>query len=196
MTTTKRKTGATSGRRAGISLLLIALISGCSSATSSGTGTYSPTFDIDRTYTVAVIPLEKSPYVKPKDLQALYDMLAMGLLKAGIFKVVERQRIKDVLKEQEFQYSGLVDESTAVEFGKLLGADVVAMYDILTARMRNDGYGKVYMLEIVVKLVDTRTGEIIYFGRGTGYGATKGEAMENAVKGALKYLYEMTGRKK
>ncbi len=195
MTTMKMRTGM-NGRRAGISLLLSALLAGCASVTSSGTGTYSPTFDVSRTYTVAVIPLEKSPYVKPKDLQALYDMLAMGLLRAGIFKVVERQRIRDILKEQEFQYSGLVDESTAVEFGKILGADVVAMYDILTARMREDGYGRLYMLEIVVKLVDTKTGEIIYFGRGTGYGATKGEAMENAVKGALKYLYEMTGRKK
>jgi len=194
MTTMKMTTGMT-GKRAGISLFLAALI-GCASATSSGTGTYSPTFDVNRTYTVAVIPLEKSQYIKPKDLQALYDMLAMGLLKAGIFKVVERQRIRDILKEQEFQYSGLVDESTAVEFGKLLGADVVAMYDILTARMRDDSFGRAYMLEIVVKLVDTKTGEIIYFGRGTGYGATKGEAMENAVKGALKSLYEMTGRKK
>ncbi len=190
-----RKMTGVNGKRAGISLIL-SLILGCASATSSGTGTYSPTFDVSKTYTVAVIPLEKSQYVKEKDLQALYDMLAMGLLKAGLFKVVERQRIKDVLKEQQFQYSGLVDENTAVEFGKLLGADVVAMYDILTARMREDGFGRAYMLEIVVKLVDTKTGEIIYFGRGTGYGATKGEAMENAVKGALKSLYEMTGKKK
>ncbi len=192
---TMMKMNGMTGRRAGISLLLSILLS-CASATSSGTGTYSSALDVSKTYTVAVIPLERSPYIKPKDLQALYDMLAMGLLRAGIFKVVERQRIKDVLKEQEFQYSGLVDESTAVEFGKLLGADVVAMYDILTARMRDDSFGRFYMLEIVVKLVDTQTGEIIYFGRGTGYGTTKGEAMENAVRGALSSLYEMTGRRK
>jgi len=178
------------GRKAGISLIA-ALVLSCASAGSTGTGTPSPTFDPSRTYTVAVIPLEKSPYVKSRDLSALYDILAMGLLKARIFKVVERQRIKDILEEQQFQHSGFVDESTAVELGKLLGADLVAMYDILSAKMRDSAWGREYMLEIVVKLVNTQTGEIVYYGRGTGYGATKGEAMEKAVNGALKALYQM-----
>ncbi len=183
-----------SGKRAGISVIGILLFS-CTSMVSQGSGTTSPTLDVKRTYTVAVVPLKSSEYVKQKDLDILYDMVAMGLLRTGIFKVVERNRIEDLMKELKFQYSGLVDESTAKEFGKMLGADMVAMYDVINAMMRRDEYGKAYMMELIIKLVNVKTGEIVYFGRGTGYGATKGEAMENAVSGAMKHLYKMIGKK-
>ncbi|MBT7825734.1 MAG: hypothetical protein HN600_04000 [Bacteroidetes bacterium] len=40
------------------------------------------------------------------------------------FTVVDRNSIELIIKEQKFQYSGIVDEKTAVELGELIGASV------------------------------------------------------------------------
>ncbi len=160
------------GMRGGISLLAVVL-SGCATSYYGGTGSISPVFDLDRKYTLELLPLETSPYIRSSDLKILNDLLLMELMNMGIFKPVDS-------KGSEIQSAK----------GKHMKADILATYDVLTARMRDDVFGTTYMLEIVVKLVDGRTGEILYFGRGTGYGKTKGEAMENAVRGALELLRE------
>ena len=41
------------------------------------------------------------------------------------FTVVDRNSIELIIKEQKFQYSGIVDEKTAVELGKMIGASVI-----------------------------------------------------------------------
>ncbi len=40
-------------------------------------------------------------------------------------KVLNRQQLDQIMKEQSFQLSDLVDEGTQVEIGKLLGADLI-----------------------------------------------------------------------
>jgi TolB-like protein len=47
------------------------------------------------------------------------------LTKNKNFNVVDRNSIELILKEQKFQYSGVVDEKTAVELGKMVGASVI-----------------------------------------------------------------------
>jgi len=47
------------------------------------------------------------------------------LTKNKNFTVVDRNSIELILKEQKFQYSGVVDEKTAVELGKIVGASVI-----------------------------------------------------------------------
>ncbi|MBT5215859.1 hypothetical protein HOM13_03930 [Candidatus Woesearchaeota archaeon] len=47
------------------------------------------------------------------------------LTKNKNFTVVDRNSIELILKEQKFQYSGAVDEKTAVELGKMVGASVI-----------------------------------------------------------------------
>ncbi len=49
-------------------------------------------------------------------------MLTTDLESIGIFNIVDRERLRDILKEQELQYSGLVDRNTAVRVGKLMAA--------------------------------------------------------------------------
>jgi len=41
------------------------------------------------------------------------------------FTVVDRNSIELIVKEQKFQYSGIVDEKTAVELGKIIGASII-----------------------------------------------------------------------
>ncbi len=40
-------------------------------------------------------------------------------------KVISRQQLDQIMEEQSFQLSDLVDENTQVEIGKLLGADLI-----------------------------------------------------------------------
>ena len=70
----------------------------------------------------------------------------------GKVRVVDRQNIAKIVKEYEFQQSDLTDQSTAVEIGKLSGADIIVIGSISYV-------GKQYYLNI--KLISVETGEII-----------------------------------
>ena len=56
----------------------------------------------------------------------LAEEMITRLYQAGAFRVVEREMLNRVMSEHELATSGLVDESTAKELGKLLGVDAIA----------------------------------------------------------------------
>jgi hypothetical protein len=70
----------------------------------------------------------------------------------GKVRVVDRKNIEQIMEEYKFQASALTDESTAVEIGKLSGADIIVIGSI-------NYVGKMYYLNI--KLINVETGEII-----------------------------------
>ena len=53
------------------------------------------------------------------------DILTDALLHSGRFIIVERQQIRDVLKEQDFAQSGRTVEAAAPKIGRLLNAQVL-----------------------------------------------------------------------
>ncbi len=57
----------------------------------------------------------------------LSSMLMTDLLKIGVFKIVSRERMKEILKEQQLGLTGIVDTTTAQEIGKVLGAEYILM---------------------------------------------------------------------
>lgn len=57
----------------------------------------------------------------------LSSMLMTDLLKIGVFKIVSRERMKEILKEQQFGLTGIVDTRTAQEIGRVLGAEYILM---------------------------------------------------------------------
>ena len=59
-----------------------------------------------------------------------YENITIMFFDTRLFEMVERNRIDAILKEQNFQYSGLVDDRTAAEIGKFLGAKVIIIGDI------------------------------------------------------------------
>ena len=75
-----------------------------------------------------------------------------AFVNVGKVRVVDRQNIAKIVKEYEFQQSDLTDQSTAVEIGKLSGADIIVIGSISYV-------GKRYYLNI--KLISVETGEII-----------------------------------
>ena len=75
-----------------------------------------------------------------------------AFVNVGKVRVVDRQNIAKIVKEYEFQASDLTDETTAVEIGKLSGADIIVIGSISYV-------GDNYYLNI--KLISVKTAEII-----------------------------------
>ena len=68
-------------------------------------------------------------------------------------QLVERAQIQKVLKEQNFQASGSVDKSTAVQAGKILGVNYLLVGDVY---ILND------QLIVNARLTNTETGDIVF----------------------------------
>ncbi|MBI5685766.1 MAG: hypothetical protein HZC54_11890 [Verrucomicrobia bacterium] len=135
--------------------------------------TLPPYFGLKRLVAVTQF-INKSGYQGQLQLgNGLADMLTDALVRSGRFIVVERQQLKDVLREQDFAQSGRTVAAGAAEIGKLLNAQAIvigtvthydehvmvgsgatggAQFQVSTATAR---------LQINVRVVDTTTGEVI-----------------------------------
>ena len=51
------------------------------------------------------------------------DMFVTELVKRGSYRVIERERLNDIMKEKGLTLSGDVDPKTAMKIGKLLGVE-------------------------------------------------------------------------
>ena len=69
-------------------------------------------------------PVDKS---ESKMAEVFREVLSTDLAKNKEYIPVERKLIKSVIKESEYQSSGMVDESKASELGKQMGADYVCV---------------------------------------------------------------------
>jgi TolB-like protein len=70
--------------------------------------------------------------------KGLQDFLTNDLVTNNTFTVVDRDRIQQVLKEQDLAKQGSIDPQTAVRIGKILGAQYM-----ITGGFMSDGRGKV-----------------------------------------------------
>ena len=75
-----------------------------------------------------------------------------AFVNVGKVRVVERNNIEKIMQEFEFQSTALIDENTAIEIGKLSGADIIVIGSI-------NRVGGMFYLNI--KLIDVKTAEII-----------------------------------
>ncbi|MCX6899349.1 MAG: hypothetical protein NT105_11655 [Verrucomicrobia bacterium] len=136
--------------------------------------TLPPYFGLKRLVAVTQF-INKSGYQGQLQLgNGLADMLTDALIRSGRFIVIERQQLKDVLREQDFAQSGRTVAAGAAEVGKLLNAQAIVIgtvthydehvmvgsgavgggpqFQVSTATAR---------LQINVRVVDTTTGEVI-----------------------------------
>jgi len=103
-----------------------------------------------RAQRVAVLPFSG---VTSRAGTEMADEFNVQLGKIKIFDLVERQKVQDLFKEQDFDPKRL-DPETAVKIGKMLGAHGVVMGNVT-----NYGEGKV---GASVKLVSVETGTQIW----------------------------------
>jgi tetratricopeptide (TPR) repeat protein len=79
------------------------------------------------------------------------ESLTMGLLNVSSLQMIERSQISQLIKEQQFGQTGLVDEDSAPRLGKMLGAEIVIL----------GSYQKVGdQLQANVRFVHVETGQI------------------------------------
>lgn len=71
---------------------------------------------------IAVMELRGKGKVDKDAASILTDSLRNFLQQTGRFEVVDRQNMKMIMKEMKLQLSAMVDEDSAVEMGRLLGA--------------------------------------------------------------------------
>lgn len=101
---------------------------------------------------LAVLPL--SPHgIDSSDAAILTDALSDAFLRTGTVRILERQQMNEILKEQGFEQSGACDGSEcAVKAGQLLGIDQIVVGSI-------GKLGSSYVLSL--RRVDVGTGEIL-----------------------------------
>jgi hypothetical protein len=82
----------------------------------------------------------------------LLEELTYILVDSGLFKVVDRKSLDTIRSEQNFQLSGDVDDSSAVDIGKMLGASVV---------ITGSTGGTDSLRRLRLKVLDVKTAEIL-----------------------------------
>src|SRR5579884_3998375 len=122
--------------------------------------------------------------------KGISDMLVNQLVNDGTYRVIERNALDKILKEQNFSNSDRADANTAAKIGRILGVDAIITGDI-TQFGRDDqnkniaggalshwgakyGVGGVgtkkakAVVEITARLIDVNTAEILASVQGHG----------------------------
>jgi len=101
------------------------------------------------------------------------DKISMALANVGHYTIVERNQLDRVLSEQQFSISGLTDESTGANIGKLVNSDAVITGNISildeknTSELRQTKKGKIRVyfrevnLTLDIKIILTSTGRLV-----------------------------------
>jgi TolB-like protein len=115
------------------------------------------TFSGEPPKTLAIFPFENNSVTDKERYAALGKglaaMLITDLSKTGTsLKVIERENIKALIEEMVSNESGVVDESTAVKMGKVLGAQSIAFGSFIV-------FGK--QVRIDARIVNVETSELI-----------------------------------
>ena len=88
--------------------------------------------------------------VSEDNAKALTNRLTTEMIALGIYQILERSEMKQLLNEQKFQYSGCVDTQCAVEVGKLLGAKYMVVGTVTKV-------GETFAID--ARMLDVKTGE-------------------------------------
>ena len=102
--------------------------------------------------TISVMDLNVTSGLSPQEVSMLTDKLLNEFVNTKFYKVVERSKRDEILKEQGFQQSGACDQGAClVEAGQLLGVQ----------KMVGGTIGKLGVMYVVeLRIMDVKTGEI------------------------------------
>lgn len=87
------------------------------------------------------------------NVEVIRQKLITRLVTSNRFKVVTRQRLSELLKEQSLSLSGTVDEKSAVDIGNLIGVEGFV-----------DGYASIENNRFILSLnlIETKSGVIVW----------------------------------
>ncbi|MBL7960385.1 outer membrane beta-barrel protein [bacterium] len=102
---------------------------------------------------VAVLEFQKTGAITSDDVQTLTNRFRAMLFQTKTFNVVERQKMKEILKEQEFILSDECSTNEcAVQVGQLLGVEYMIAGDIGLI-------GDTYTIDL--RMIEVRTGQLV-----------------------------------
>ncbi len=105
----------------------------------------------------------------------LTDMLMNALAESDCYRVVERERLQNLLAEQRMGMTGMIDSSTAASVGKILGARFLVMGIVTEFKdstseagqgisfkriVGSVGYSNAH-IGLIIRIVDASTGELL-----------------------------------
>ncbi|MBQ4431410.1 MAG: hypothetical protein II877_07875 [Synergistaceae bacterium] len=126
---------------------------------------------------LGIMRFDSKTYDVPDRMAAsITDIFGRFLFKSKGIMLVERERLDDVMKELKLGMSGLVDEDTAAEIGRLAGCDYMLMGSITNLARASSGVAVPLFVVPVsvgtanqkvkatldVRLVKVETGEIVF----------------------------------
>ena len=113
----------------------------------------------------------------PAPAGAVMDMMVTELDKAGIFDLIERERLDYLAQELKLAQEGLLDPETAPQIGKLKGVQYT-MTGAITLFYYNEkgtiipiihqGNAKTAYVMLELRVIDNNTGQIVYSGEQLG----------------------------
>ena len=109
--------------------------------------------------------------------EAAMDYLHYTLSNTKVFSLYERDQLGEILNEQDLQMTGVIDASTAVEIGKIVGVSYVLICSITEAGAREGGFSLIGMAGysstrakcvVQARLVSVETGKVEFVSSGNG----------------------------
>ncbi|MDI7248097.1 MAG: DPP IV N-terminal domain-containing protein [Bacillota bacterium] len=133
---------------------------------------------------IAVIDFKVSKALPTIDGQVVAEHITTLLQKAGRFQVFQRTQLQAILDEAGLSMTGLVDQTTKIEAGKIKGVDVLVMGSI----------GKIgTTLVINVWFANTTTGQISAAEQVEGSGEADLLNMIHTIVQKIEYMFPLTG---
>ena len=96
--------------------------------------------------------------------QVIASLIASELSSLSNIKVVERGRIDHLIDEQQLQMTGIIDSESAVEIGKMLGADAVLVGNV-TDYLSWSSLGLTgSTVSFSMRMIDIKSGQVVTSG--------------------------------
>lgn len=93
--------------------------------------------------------------------RTIMEKIRTRLINGGIASFIDDQAIEDILNQMKLQQSGLFDNKTVAQVGKLVGARLILRGTISSIRKKTDRKDIIYY-NITLQLVNIQTGEIVW----------------------------------
>jgi curli biogenesis system outer membrane secretion channel CsgG len=126
---------------------------------------------------MAILDFEDNDKLDGKVDLRMAEMLTTSLVQTDRFELVERNKIKQLIQEQKLGMVGIIDETTAAEMGKILGAEYIVTGAITSAaKSRIDKFGYILVevkIGVDVRAVNSTTGRILLSEAAEGLSSSK-----------------------
>ncbi|WP_035725566.1 CsgG/HfaB family protein [Fodinicurvata fenggangensis] len=154
------------GILATIGILFSALVlTGC--AQTEGSSSFNQTYNFRDSSRIAVVAVEGLGANEAARTQ-VSNMVTQDLMGKG-YSPIERDRVREIIDEQDFQLSERTTAAGAARIGRILNTDLAMIISIPS--YRED-------MSLSARAVDVQTAEIVWTGSGSG---TTGDGMNQAV---------------